>query len=392
MSRSAVIAGTLHIPQSMVLVSAKSGLRAQVHKSHLCFIETTDTHVKHNGFQDNHAHCMFKTYCDFHPVALHYGHTEILNWLRHENIDTVCETKDTTTGEKKYVDLLKGMVTKCKRHTEGKLALMDQDLDVNCNYADGKLLAMCQKYSLGATLARLGEAHFDAHTAYIIPEWSASSDRASDAGDMCVMLTTFNLCLNYSRAMKWYAGKVTLALDHTYKVRFLSLSSVRILVCEFCVRLIPAAWSGGQLLQPALLHQRHSPQSKHTQVCFCVCLSLFAQSVLSLRTHAAGSRSAWCTTKTPSKLNTLCASCARTAWTCSLCTTARADKCDGGNCVLQWTTHSSPAHSPAAFVYKHDSHTDESNIRIHSAAHTSPLFTHTKFHVNPPIHTHTKVE
>ena len=181
---------------------------------------------------------------------------------------------------------------------------MDQDLDVNCNYADGRLLTMCQKYSLGATLARLGETHFDAHTEYIIPEWIASSDRASDTGGMCVMLTTFNLCLNYIRAMKWYAGKVTLTLDHTYKVRFLSLSGVRILVCELCVRLIPAG-SDGQPLQPALLHQRHRTQSKLTKVCFCVCLPLFALSVLSLRTHAAGSRSAWCTTKTPSKLNTL---------------------------------------------------------------------------------------
>ena len=138
--------------------------------------------MKHNGFQGNHAHCMFKTYCDFHPFALHYGRTEILNWLRHENIDTVCETKDTTTGEKKYVDLLKGMVTKCKRYAEDKVARMDQDLDVNSNYADGKLLAMCQKYSLGATLARLGEAHFDA----TLRTSSQSGARAPTAPEMRV--------------------------------------------------------------------------------------------------------------------------------------------------------------------------------------------------------------
>ena len=55
------------------------------------------------------------------------------------------------------------MVTKCKRYAEGKVAHMDKDLDVNSNYTDGKFLEMCQKYILGVTLARLGEAHFDTH-------------------------------------------------------------------------------------------------------------------------------------------------------------------------------------------------------------------------------------
>lgn len=48
-SRPELIHGTLYTPQTMTLVSAKSGLRPQVHKTHLCFIETTGSHMKHNG-------------------------------------------------------------------------------------------------------------------------------------------------------------------------------------------------------------------------------------------------------------------------------------------------------------------------------------------------------
>ena len=67
-------------------------------------------------------------------------------------------------------------------------------------------------------MSHYGQAHFDSHTAYVIPGWSVSTDKYLEAGGMCVMMTSFNLCLNYSRAMKWYTDKVTLALDHTYKV------------------------------------------------------------------------------------------------------------------------------------------------------------------------------
>lgn len=116
------------------------------------------------------------------------------------------------------VDLINSMVTRCKRYAIGKLARVDNELDINGKYAEGKLLAMCQKYSLGASLSRCAQAHFDAHTAYVIPGWSASTDKTLEPGGMCVMMTSFNLSLNYSRAMKWYTDKVTLALDHTYKV------------------------------------------------------------------------------------------------------------------------------------------------------------------------------
>jgi hypothetical protein len=35
---------------------------------------------------------------------------------------------------------------------------------------------------------------------------------------LCVLITTFNLALNFARALKWYNGRVTLAIDHTHKV------------------------------------------------------------------------------------------------------------------------------------------------------------------------------
>ena len=218
-SRPAGMENAVHTPQTLSLVSAKSGLRPHVHKCHVCVIDTAGTHKQHNGYQETHAHCMFKAYCDLHPFALHFGKADIRNWLEHEKIDTVRVTVDERTGKEiERVDMLNSMVTRCKRYAIGKLARVDNELDINGKYAEGKLLAICEKYSLGASLSRCGQAHFDAHTAYVIPGWSASTDKTLEAGGMCVMMTSFNLILNYSRAMKWYAGKVTLALDHTYKV------------------------------------------------------------------------------------------------------------------------------------------------------------------------------
>ena len=186
--------------------------------SHLCIIETTGTHVKHNGFQDKQTHCMFKAYCDLHPFALRYVNTEITNWLRNEKIDTLCVRVDAETGETTSVDRLKTMVKACRRFCISKISRMDKDVDVAGNYPQAQLLALCQKYCLGATVARLGELHFDADTSYIIPGWSASEDREAAAGGMCVMITTINLALNYARAMRWNKDNVTLPLDHTYNM------------------------------------------------------------------------------------------------------------------------------------------------------------------------------
>ena len=66
--RPAVIDVVQHSAQTMTVSSLKSGVRPVQHKSHLCIIECTGTHVKHNGFQGAHAHCMFKTYCELNEV------------------------------------------------------------------------------------------------------------------------------------------------------------------------------------------------------------------------------------------------------------------------------------------------------------------------------------
>jgi len=60
--------------------------------------------------------------------------------------------------------------------------------------------------------------HFDTNTPYIIPGWSASQDDTLPAGGFVVLMSTMNLALNLARAHKWYAGNVTLAVDHTFKV------------------------------------------------------------------------------------------------------------------------------------------------------------------------------
>jgi hypothetical protein len=202
----------------MSVESLKSGFRLVQHKSHLCIIEYTVTHVKHNGFRRKQAHYMFKSYCELHPSALHYDQTDIMNWLKNENIDTLHEQVHEDTGEATSVDSLCQMVTDQKRFTTDKVKKLDKDIDVAGNYPESQLLVMCQKYSLGATVSRLGELHFDTDTSYIIPGWSSSADRQTEVGDMYVMVFTINLALNYSRVMRWNKDNVTLALDHTYKM------------------------------------------------------------------------------------------------------------------------------------------------------------------------------
>lgn len=116
-SRPAGMENAVHTPQTLSLVSAKSGLRPHVHQFHVCVIDTAGTHKQHNGYQETHAHCMFKAYCDLHPFALHFGKADIRNWLEHEKIDTVRVTVDERTGKEiERVDMLNSMVTRCKRY------------------------------------------------------------------------------------------------------------------------------------------------------------------------------------------------------------------------------------------------------------------------------------
>jgi len=142
LARPNVIDAVLHTPQTLVVDTVKSGLRPVQHMSHLCMIETTGTHVKHNGFQHKQAHCMFKTYCDLHPFALRYGNTEITNWLRNEKIDTLRVRVDAETGETTSVDRLKTMVKACRRFCISKISRMDKDVDVAGNYPQAQLLAL----------------------------------------------------------------------------------------------------------------------------------------------------------------------------------------------------------------------------------------------------------
>ena len=81
------------------------------------------------------------------------------------------------------------------------------------------LLTLCEKYCLRESAARLGPDLFTCNTTYIIPGWNASaSDASHPAHGLCVLVTSFNLALNFARALAWFSGRVTLAIDHTFKV------------------------------------------------------------------------------------------------------------------------------------------------------------------------------
>jgi hypothetical protein len=66
----------------------------------------------------------------------------------------------------------------------------------------------------------LGPDLFTCNTTYIIPGWNAlASHDSHPAQGLCVLVTSFNLALNFARALAWFSGRVTLAIDHTFKVR-----------------------------------------------------------------------------------------------------------------------------------------------------------------------------
>ena len=69
---------------------------------------------------------------------------------------------------------------------------------------------MFQKYSLVVTMSRLGEVHFDSHTVYIIPEWSATSDWITSTRShthrsiTCILAGVFRASLTVSAALcRW---------------------------------------------------------------------------------------------------------------------------------------------------------------------------------------------
>ena len=109
------------------------------------------------------------------------------------------------------------MVTKCKRYCESFIHTHETDHEVKRGY-DGKLVSLCHRYELCATAEMKGEGDFGLHVTYIIPGWSAVSVPDKEAGDLCVLITTFNLALNFVCVTKWYNDRVTLTIDHTHKV------------------------------------------------------------------------------------------------------------------------------------------------------------------------------
>jgi hypothetical protein len=109
------------------------------------------------------------------------------------------------------------MVNKCNRYCE-RLIRANGLADCIRNNYEGKLLAVCQQYDFKETARRMGHAHFTAHTPYILPGWSADKDENHAACVYCILVTTMNLALNLARAQHWFAGNVTMAIDHTFKV------------------------------------------------------------------------------------------------------------------------------------------------------------------------------
>ena len=189
-------------------------LRMFTHANHVCVISTAHVHANHNGFCKHGPHCMWEAYCALTPYALHFRSSEIQKWLTDRKID--CMHVDPITGVR--TNQVSVMVKKCKRYCERLNRGDNLGDDVRSNY-EGKLLSVCQKYDLKETSMRLGHAAFTAHTPYIVPGWSANKDEDRPAGGYCILVSTFNLALNHARAQHWFDGDVTLAIDHTFKVK-----------------------------------------------------------------------------------------------------------------------------------------------------------------------------
>jgi hypothetical protein len=166
-----------------------------------------------------------------HPYALNFKRHEIQQWLEDRNINVTHERMNKD-GILVHTNQMGVIVERCKRFAERYRKSSENDTGVNSGY-EGQLLALCEKYWFPETDRRLGHMHFDTNTTYILPGWSASQDDSLPAGGFVVLISTMNLVLNLARAYKWYAGNVTLAVDHTFKVR--------------CHPLAPQAWSADLL-------------------------------------------------------------------------------------------------------------------------------------------------
>ena len=202
---------TCYDRQTMFVVP--QDMRSVTHCNHVCVISTAHAHANHNGFCKNGAHPMWEAFCALNPYALNFKRSEIQKWLVDRQIN--CTHIDLDTGEQ--TNQLGVMINKCKRYAERLLRANSLADGIRNNY-EGKLLALCEQYDFKETAKRMGHAYFTPHTPYILPGWSADKDDTHAAGGYCILVTTMNLALNLARAQHWFAGKVTMALDHTFKV------------------------------------------------------------------------------------------------------------------------------------------------------------------------------
>jgi hypothetical protein len=198
------------------MFGTKQELRLLSHTDHVCIISTAGVHSNHTGYQAFGAHVAWEAFVRMHPYALTFARFQIQQWIEDRKIQCIHE-EDDGHGNIVRTNQMSVMVDSCKRFNEHLRTSMENDTSVKNGYA-GKLLAMCEKCCLKETIARLGHANFDPHTPYIIPGWSADTDENAEAGGLVVLLSTMNLALNHARAQHWYAGNVTMVIDHTFKV------------------------------------------------------------------------------------------------------------------------------------------------------------------------------
>jgi hypothetical protein len=178
-----------------------------------------------------------------HAYALNFKRHEIQQWLQDRKINVTHERMNKH-GVLVRTNQMGVHVERCKRFAELYRKAAENDTGVNSGY-EGKLLrvALCEKYCFAETVRRLGHMHFDTNTPYILPGWSASQDDSLPPGGFVVLISTMSLALNLARAHKWYAGNVTLAVDHTFKVTCHPLPALSPPVCcEVLFRVHSAYW------------------------------------------------------------------------------------------------------------------------------------------------------
>lgn len=198
------------------LFAVKQDMRPILHANHICMVATAFVHSNHTGYVRFGAHCMWEAFCRMHAYALNFKRHEIQQWLEDRNINVTHESMNKQ-GVLVRTNQMGVMVDRCKRFAERYRKAAENDTHVNSGY-EGKLLALCEKYCFAETARRLGHMHFDTNTPYILPGWSSCQDDRLPPGGFVVLMSTMNLALNLARAHKWYAGNVTVAVDHTFKV------------------------------------------------------------------------------------------------------------------------------------------------------------------------------